>query len=76
MTLTIPHIRSTKGRTVAGIPMLLLIAACGGGGVAAGIATLGAPFVAAFNTNANGAALADPATAGLVVNPNIDPFNP
>jgi predicted RNA methylase len=56
--------------------MLLLIAACGGGGVAAGIATLGAPFVAAFNTNANGAALADPATAGLVVNPNIDPFNP
>ena len=72
-----PKALSTKGKVIAGASVLLLVAACGGGnGVAQGIDTLGAAFVQAFQTGPNGAALANPAGAGLVVNPNIDPFNP
>ena len=65
-----------KGKLIAGASLLLLVAACGGGTGLSGINTLGAAFVKAFQTNANGTAVADPATLGLTVNPNIDPFNP
>lgn len=75
MTLTMRQTLTPKGKLIAGASVLLLVAACGGGALS-GINTLGAAFVKAFQTNANSSALADPATAGLTVNPNIDPFNP
>ena len=75
MTLTMKQTFTRKGKLIAGTSLLLFVAACGGGSDISGINTLGAAFVKAFQTNANGTALADPASAGLVVNPNIDPFN-
>ncbi|HDZ83131.1 MAG TPA: hypothetical protein ENH56_18115 [Roseobacter sp.] len=75
MTLTIKQMFTRKGKLIAGTSLLLFVAACGGSSGLSGINTLGAAFVKAFQTNANGTALADPASAGLVVNPNIDPFN-
>ena len=75
MTLTIKQMFTRKGKLIAGTSLLLFVAACGGSSGLSGINTLGAAFVKAFQTNANGTALADPASAGLVVTPNIDPFN-
>jgi hypothetical protein len=75
MTLTMKQTLTPKAKLFAGASVLLVVAACGGS-AASGINSLGAAFVKAFQTNANGPALADPALAGLTVNPNIDPFNP
>lgn len=69
----------TQKRTklVIAVSTLAVVAACGGGGgLAVGIDTLGSVFAQAFAEDPNGEALADIATANLVVNPNIDPFNP
>lgn len=83
MTVALTHTLSPKalsprGKLIAGVSVLLLVAACGGGGggIGAGINSLGAAFVQAFQTDPNGTPLANPAGAGLTVNPNIDPFNP
>lgn len=74
-TMTMTHIPPVKRKVVA-VGLVLLLAACGGGGAAFGLNALGSVFGQAFAADANSAPLADPATAGLVVNPNIDPFNP
>lgn len=76
MTLTMRQTLTPKGKLIAGASVLLLVAACGGSALSGGINTLGSVFVKAFQTDANGDALVDTATAGLTVNPNIDPFNP
>lgn len=75
MTLTMKRTMTPKGKLIAGMSVLLFAAACGGGGALTGINSLGAAFVKAFQTDPNGVALQDPTQAGLVVNPNIDPFN-
>ncbi len=77
MTMTMDKTLTPKGKLIAGASVLLLVAACGGGaGALSGINSLGAAFVNAFKRDANGTALPDPDTAGLTVNPSIDPFNP
>lgn len=75
MTISELHNRPPRQKLLAGIALLLLVAACSSG-IAAGINSLGVPFQTAFQTPANGTALADPANANLVVDPTIDPFNP
>ncbi len=75
MTMTMTQTRPSTGKLVAGASLLLLLAACGGG-AALGLDSLGDVFARAFAADANGVALANPASAGLTVNPNIDPFNP
>ena len=65
---------SRRGKVLATTGAVIFVAACGGGGLA-GIQTLGAGFVQAFNADMNSDPV-DPDTIALTVDPTIDPFNP